>query len=185
MKRRIWRGLAVGGGSFLLAFFLHMFGIFQSLEWKSWDWRLKHFADPDKASKDIILCLIDQKSLDVYEKEQGLTWPWPREMYSYLVEYCRIGGAKAVFFDLIFSESSTWGVGDDKAFSEAMTRAGNVFLPVFLSHKEKDQGQEISEVLKKFTVNTQGFPSKAVPLEKSATLPIEDFLMATAGIGNA
>ncbi|MCK7518541.1 MAG: CHASE2 domain-containing protein [Ignavibacteriales bacterium] len=46
---------------------------------------------------------VDQPSLDVFEKEQGLGWPWPRQIYAPLLDFLKSGGAKAVFFDLMMT----------------------------------------------------------------------------------
>ena len=68
MSRKLVRGLAVGGAVFLVALLVHSLGVFESLEWKSWDLRLRLFASASRADTDIALVLIDQESLDVYEK---------------------------------------------------------------------------------------------------------------------
>ena len=78
MRNRVLRGAIIGCVVCICVFVLHMFDVFQTLEWKSWDLRMRLFSDPTLASTDIVLFLIDQQSLDVYEQEQGLAWPWPR-----------------------------------------------------------------------------------------------------------
>ncbi len=66
---------------------------------------------PGEATDDIVLILLDQNSLDWASRENGLTWPWPRELYGAIADYCRRAGAKALAFDVLFSEPSTYGVG--------------------------------------------------------------------------
>ena len=92
MKDRKVRGLIVGGLAFLCTVALFRLGAFRVLEWKSWDLRLHLFARASEASDDIVLFLIDQESLDIYEREQSLSWPWPRQMYSAIVRYCHRAG---------------------------------------------------------------------------------------------
>jgi len=156
MKNRFFRGLIIGCAAFLLAVILHFLGIFHHLEWKSWDMRLRLFSNPSQASKDIVLFFIDQDSLDIYEREQGLSWPWPREIYSYIIRYLEHGGARAIFIDLILSESSSWESSDDQVLSESMKKAGCVFLPFFLHHKEKGVAEPSLDSLKKIAVRAAG-----------------------------
>ena len=70
-RKKVLRGAAVGLAVFALTILLSIAGAFRTLEWKSWDGRLKLLADPGRASADIVLLTVDQSSLDVFEKEQG------------------------------------------------------------------------------------------------------------------
>jgi len=190
MKKRIVRGLIVGFAVFLVALLLHYLNLFRSLEWKSWDLRLRLFSQSSQASGDIVLFLIDQESLDVYEQEQGLPWPWPRQIYSAIINYCSQANAKALVFDMIFSESSGYGVEDDEDFSQAMAESGNVFLPVFLSLQEKGEQEipiqdlEKSSLRREKLPREEKLPNKAIYPVRSVTLPLEILLGAARGVGN-
>lgn len=184
MKKRFARGLIVGCVVFLFAVLLHYFYLFRSLEWKSWDLRLRFFSRASQASQDVVLFLIDQESLDIYEKEQGLPWPWPRQIYSAVIRFCSQAKVKALVFDMIFSESSGYGVEDDEHFSEAIAEAGNVFLPVFLSQKEREQEEIPVGYLMKFSRGKGRMASKVIFPMHSLTLPLESLLIAAKGVGN-
>jgi adenylate cyclase len=183
LKKRGLRGLAVGTAAFLVTLALGGLGVFKRLELKAWDARMQAFADPGRASPDIVLALVDQYSLDLYDKEQDLTWPWPREFYGYLVKYLAAGGAKAVFFDFAMTEDSRFGVEDDAALAAAVAEAGNVVLPVFLSEEDKPSDAKRVELLRAFSAAP---PARAVSSElfRSATLPIEGLLRAARGVAN-
>ena len=181
MKNRVVRGLVVGMSVFLLTFLIHSFHLLRPLEWKSWDLRLRLFSNPSQANRDIALFFIDQESLDVYEKEQGLSWPWPRQIYSAIIRYC--AGVKALVFDLTFSEGSVYGVEDDEDFAAAIAEAGNVFLPIFLSQVEKEEIPSDS-YLKEYSKEVKNIPQKAVFPAKSVSLPLESLLLSALGIGN-
>ncbi len=187
MKKKILRGLAVGAAAFLLVAGLDALGAFRDLEWTSWNVRLHAAASPRKAGRDIALLAIDQDSLDVYEKQQALPWPWPRELYAAVVEYLRAGGAKAVVFDLIFSETSRFGVDDDAAFGRAAAAAGNVFLPVFLSRspREVDDAKAASVALR-YNKARPGMapPARMIQPLASATLPVDALTRTIRGLGN-
>ena len=184
IKGKLLRGAVVGLASFLLVLLLHELQIFKPLEWSSWDLRLKLFSKPSEADKDIVIFLIDQYSLDVYEKQQGLPWPWPREFYSYLVNYLHQGGAKAICFDLIFSESSLYGMSDDRVFASSIDKAGNVFLPLFLSQKSDDSEESDADILKPFTWDLSEKGLDFVFQMNSVTLPVPELVSGLKGVGN-
>jgi adenylate cyclase len=184
LRHRLGRGIAVGLAAFAIALAAQALRVARPLEWKSWDLRLRLLADPSRASSDIVVFLIDQYSLDVYEKQQGLAWPWPRQLYSAVVDYLRTGGAKAVFFDLVFSESSRSGVEDDEDFARAMERAGMVFLPLSLSSQEETLDKVPAEVLRRFALSSETLPLSNFPAAESASLPVDVLLRAARGAGN-
>ena len=66
MHKKVIRGILVGAAAFGIGLALYALHFFQALEWKSWDARLRLFSNPGRASKDIVLVLVDQYSLDVY-----------------------------------------------------------------------------------------------------------------------
>jgi adenylate cyclase len=96
-------------------------GWLTALEAKSWDWRAAVLAAPGRATDDIRLILLDDKSLAWGRDVNGLSWPWPREVVAGIVEYCRISGVKALALDVIFSEPSVYGVADDQALAGALS----------------------------------------------------------------
>ncbi len=184
-RKKALRGAKVGLAVFAASLLLGWLGLFRSLEWKSWDARLQLLADPERASKDIVLLAVDQYSLDVYEKEQGLGWPWPRQIYTGVLDFLKAGGAKAVFFDLMFTEDSTYGIDDDRLLAEAITRSGNVILPFFLSaaEGEADPGEE--QVLERSALKSEGRLSRpAGQPSRSVALPVDILAAAAAGTGN-
>ena len=200
VRKKILRGFAVGLAVFALTFLLGLLKVFRPLEWKSWDARVQLLADPEQASKDIVLLAVDQYSLDIFEKEQGLGWPWPRQIYTGILDFLKTGGAKAVFFDLMLTEASTYGVDDDRLLAEAMARAGNVFLPVFLSAAEGEAGPGEEEILARSALprgsggtvpspdSTLGISGRrgegTVPLARSAALPVDVLAAAAVKMGN-
>jgi len=77
--------------------------------------------------------MIDQSSLDWVQKELGLGWPWPRELYGVMASYLRDVRVQA--YDILFTEPSTFGPEDDIRCSKAMTEAGNVVLATLRNKK--------------------------------------------------
>jgi len=95
---------------FLVVAGLHLLGVFQFLENKSYDFRVRFWADSiySRPSDDIVVILVDQDSLDWAQRERGWGWPWPRQAYAEIVNYMNLSGAKSTAFDVIFSEPSVY-----------------------------------------------------------------------------
>lgn len=133
---RKWFQISVVGlaGS-VFAIILYLPGWLNSWESKTWDWRVSLLARPGIATDDIRLIVLDQNSLHWGEEVNGLTWPWPRTVFSYVIDYCRRAGVKALAIDAIFTEPSTYGPDDDKALGDAIRSLKNVGGTIFLSRK--------------------------------------------------
>jgi len=134
VSNKLVRGMLAGFVGVVLASLLWGFGLLDTWEAKSWDWRVALMAKPGQATDDIRLILLDQNSLDWGNEVNGMTWPWPREMYAAILNYCHRSGAKAVAFDVLFTDPSKYGVEDDAAFAQAVSDFGHVTLATFLSN---------------------------------------------------
>lgn len=128
------QGLLVGLAGLLLALMPWTLGWLDTWEARTWDWRASVLAQPGPATDDIRLILLDQNSLDWAYKENGLTWPWPRELYGAIINFCQRSGARAVAFDVLFTEPSKYGLADDLAFGLAAKKYGRFAGAVFLGH---------------------------------------------------
>lgn len=120
LLKKLALGLIAGIVGASLAFLLFLPGWLDVWEAKTWDWRVNAMAKPAKTSDNIRLILLDQNSLDWAKEENGLSWPWPREVYNAIIQFCKRSGAKALAFDVLFTEPSKYGVDDDRAFAAAI-----------------------------------------------------------------
>jgi len=127
---------------FAVLWVLYFFHIFDYLEYKAYDSRVRFFAANYKPSDDIVAIMLDQDSIDWANRERGWGWPWPRKAYADIVDYMSLGGAKSVAFDVLFSEPSIYrdadhdeaGItADDNAFAHAGSSNGRVVQTVFFS----------------------------------------------------
>jgi adenylate cyclase len=182
MKNKFVRGMLVGTIAFLIVLAGHSLFLFRALEWKSWDARLRLFANPERAGKDIVLILVDQYSLDFYNKQQNLSWPWPRQMYAVLIDFLKTGGAAACFFDIAMSEGSGFGVEDDKFLAGAMAASGNILIPIALSTEDKESDETAVGLLRRFSL--KGPAAWRGETFRSVTSPLPILLKAAGGIGN-
>ncbi|HSZ58780.1 MAG TPA: adenylate/guanylate cyclase domain-containing protein [Tepidisphaeraceae bacterium] len=76
----------------------------------------------DQTDGPVVIVAADDKSLADLKRGIGKTsygWPWPRQFWGLVPGYARKCGAKAVAFDMIFSEPSVFNgwSGDDGAFA--------------------------------------------------------------------
>ena len=104
----------------VLALILDCSGAIQPYRLKTLDTLFRHVPLP-AASPDVVVVTVDQPDLDFF-KNQGVTWPWPRQLYAPLIDYCRWAGAKAVIFDILFTEASSYGPEDDQKLAQATGR---------------------------------------------------------------
>src|SRR6266511_4948334 len=109
-----------------------------TIELKTYDWRLARTARPHTARRDIALVEIDESSLRNLQANAG-RWPWPRAVHSMLIDYLARGPAKVIVYDIDFAEAdtrtgfefggATWsGAESDKALADSIRAAGNVIL---------------------------------------------------------
>jgi adenylate cyclase len=111
-----------------LALAAQTLGLFDALERYSWDARARLMARPSAFTDQIRVIALDQSSLNWGERENGLSWPWPRELYALAVDFCRRAGAASLSLDVIFSEPSLYGVEDDLALGRAGAAYGRLVL---------------------------------------------------------
>jgi adenylate cyclase len=135
------------------------------------------------ASPEVVVVTVDQPDLDFF-KNQGVTWPWPRQLYAPLIEYCRFAGAKAIIFDVLYTEASSYGPADDQRFAQAAAQAGNVVVPFFLSRDTKPPNPSEAELLQKAGLAIPGLPPQDQPAYRSVVTPIQPLLQASAALGN-
>jgi adenylate cyclase len=83
-----------------------------------------------KQNDEIVLIVVDQESIDAMSNADGVNFPWPRQYYGALAEVASELKAKALFFDIIFSEPSSYGNSDDIFFSDLLKKSK---LPIFLN----------------------------------------------------
>ncbi len=113
-------GLVIGSCAAALVLTGWSAGIFDHWEAKTWDWRVQRRAEPGVATADIVLILLDQNSLDWASDKQGIQWPWPRELYAGIIDFCRRSKVKALAIDVLFTEPSVFGVDDDAQLAKAL-----------------------------------------------------------------
>ncbi len=110
----------------------------ETIELKTYDWRLSATARPETARKDIALIEIDEYSLRNLQPNLG-RWPWPRVIHAELLDYLARAPAKVIAYDINFAEADTrrgfdfgssvmTGAESDQALIESAKSADNLIL---------------------------------------------------------
>ncbi len=174
---RIKKTLILTAVSFIISALILLSGALQNFELKAFD-LYSRYLNPKIAPDNIVIVEVDQRSIDALNK-QGITWPWPRQIYAPMFDY--MSEAKAVFVDVLVTEPSSYGVEDDQILSDSIKKAGNVYLPVFLSNKDKVISSEMKEFLKGIAVSGDVNPKTEY---STAIIPLDVLRDGIAGSGN-
>ncbi|MEZ4524884.1 MAG: adenylate/guanylate cyclase domain-containing protein [Desulfobacterales bacterium] len=129
------QSLLVGIAGALLAFAVWEMGWTQAWEARTWDWRVRILAKKSEFTDQICLILVDQNSLDWGSRENGWSWPWPREVYGVISNYCKRQGARMLVMDVLFTEPSPFGEADDERMGESLADYGRVVSAMFAGEK--------------------------------------------------
>ncbi len=161
-------------------------GTLDYLNWKLFDVLVVHQKSIPEYRDNVAIVCIDQKSIGFYDKE-GTSWPWPREFHGRLLRYLADCGARAVFFDIIFSEqdidrTGSSGENSDNEFASAIEETGVAYLAVSGQdagdkesfHYDSKWVLEETELLRRF---------HGLPGFKSALYPIPKFMDGASGMG--
>lgn len=139
MPRRLRFVLAALAGLLFSALLL-LSGVVEGIDQTLYDMTARESARIDRhgdVNSAVELIYIDQYSLGWAEDNLGIAWPWPRELYGIIATFC--SQAKAQAFDIIFSETSSFGPGDDLRCAAAMDEAGNVVIAEALDSRSGER----------------------------------------------
>ncbi len=154
-------------------------------ELKTYDWRMMATRPHAPGEgENVALLYVDEPSLTTM-KEMGISWPWPRELYANMLDFCRRGGARAVLFDLFFSEDSIYGVEDDEAFAAGVTQFDPAYFVLFASRQDAGGPPPPKAVFTKSRVPFEDRIPRFMPHAASlASLPLPSLVEAATGLGN-
>ncbi len=160
---------------------------FELAELRTYDWRLTHTARPETARTDIAIVEIDEISLRSLQPNAG-RWPWPRAVHSMLIDYLARAHAKAIAYDVVFSDADTRrgfdfggstmsGAESDRALADSVKAAGNVILVADASYDTEVEHLDLPD---------SGYPLDVDGIyELRGVLPPIDLLAAAAsGLGH-
>jgi len=121
--RKLQAGVVIGVTGALLAWAIGLSGLLEVPEQITWDARQRFYAQPVGKSLPIRVILLDDQSLEWGRAGMNLKWPWPYEMYTPIIRFCKDSGAKAIAFDVQFTEPGRYGPADDQKLADAIAGA--------------------------------------------------------------
>jgi len=159
-----------------------------TVELKTYDWRLARTARPETARRDIALVAIDEYSLRNLQKNAG-RWPWPRAVHSMLIDYLAKAPAKLIAYDVDFADADTrrgfdfgadtWsGAESDQALVDSVKAAANVLLLADATY-EAESGESVG-----LPASGYRLPDAGVLERKVIFPPFGALASAAAGLGH-
>jgi adenylate cyclase len=179
----------------IIVFSLRISGGFEQLELLFTDLRVKAVRKTVKPPEEVSIILIDEASLKLMNNIVG-RWPWPRSIHGSVIEFLRHGGAKAIVYDVLFTENERlWGLPSNKlspgdsALVEETAIAGNVYHAVQIFRDIPDEWNK--NLLDKPLPQDfqERFSLKALNLQKGSAegnnyaLPFKELYLSAKGIG--
>jgi len=133
VTRKLAAGIAIGLTAAVITLALSWAGVLDEIELVTYDWRIRQAAAPATVSKEIVLVEVNETSIRDLAPFVG-RWPWPRVVFSWLVNYLNRGPARVIAIDFTFAEpdgtlgsrigGTEWLAADsDQAFADAVARA--------------------------------------------------------------
>ena len=167
----------------LTTVFLQSLDFFSRIESATFDHRVGLFRVDKFIHENVVVILIDEKSLQSMDDELG-RWPWPRSAYVDLLDYFALAGAQAFAFDILFTEQQDADKDnyDDQSLVEATRRAGNSVHAMQLLHSAPtNRPKSLPEDFQlKYALGSSNFVG---PEYNDYLLPIEALYKASRDIG--
>ncbi|MCE5250440.1 adenylate/guanylate cyclase domain-containing protein [bacterium] len=162
-------------------------GIFRSLDWKLFDAFMNVRRHTPVHSENVVIVSIDERSLQFFQK-RGVSWQWPRDFYAHLVRYLTQCDARAIVFDMIFSDQDDDRTGfatgreNDENFGQAISESGRTYL-VAEAHPDTIPENPFSPSI--FLPDNTFFDQLRLEPYKFGIFPIPEISHGAKGIGLA
>jgi len=181
--------LAIVSSLTISLLYLHFFDRF---DWMVYDSFAKQIRMDKTASNDVAVVLIDEASLEALNPIAG-RWPWPREIYSDLLDFFNFAPPKMVLFDILFTEkgidSKLKLSKNDKALVDATRQAGYVYHAMQLLKDNEDEYNKgllnrplPKDFKKKFTLASKGGAKWVYSINNNYYLPYDELYRASKGV---
>jgi adenylate cyclase len=95
------------------------------------------------ADRDVIILDIDEASLAAMRSQYG-RWPWPREVLGRVGAKLEAGGARAIVFDILFSDEDVANPASEAAFDRYVLSSGRSFFPAVRLNPSDDGASQIT-----------------------------------------
>ena len=127
----------------------------------SFDWLMRQRPIAYPADPDVVVLDIDEASLAAMSSKYG-RWPWPREVLGQAAAKMEAGGARAVIFDILFSDEDVANPGSEAAFDKYVLSSSKSFFPAVRLNPADDAASQITLAMLKFAQPEHGIPASLV-----------------------
>lgn len=163
--------------TFVLSLILSNTNQISKIEYAIQDYHFEIRGPLSVENSPIVLVAISEKA----DSEIPEKWPWPTSVHARLVENLNRAGAKAILFDVLFSQEDRFNPKNDSLFAQSIKKYGNVVLAGDIERikiREKDEFNPIFPIplLRENNLNSMGFVS---------TFPYSDGFVRTYNIGRS
>lgn len=144
VSERLGNRFYLGLGVVLLGVFLYAIatGLTGGMKHQAYDLVMKSRFQTPAPDPQIVLIDIDEASLAAMAPQYG-RWPWPRSVMAELTEGLARQGARAIVFDITFSDPDIYHPESDRYFRDVAARHGNVFFPMIRLNPQNDALSEL------------------------------------------
>ena len=104
-------------------------GLLKAAETRLFDTLVSHRFRTPLPDPSIVILDIDEASLAAMAPKQG-RWPWPNAVLGEMVEGLERAGAKAIVFDILFSDWDSLRPQSDAAFNTVIAQSQNTYFPM-------------------------------------------------------
>jgi len=182
-KGKILSAAIIGFLAWVAVLLLYWGNLLESYELKTYDQLCRLQAPRSPAPEAVVLVVLDQSSLEAAQKE-GINWPWPRQMYAPILQFCAAAGARAVAFDILYTEPSSYGVEDDQVLADALKVNGRAFLPIFLSRQTRPHPSYEKDLLDRISIPLKNDSGREFTSYVSSLPPIQALAESARALGN-
>ena len=175
--------LLVALSVFVLSITCYRLGFFEKPEFFVYDTQAKLLRSEKETNTRIKVILVDEAALKSMADIAG-RWPWPRAIWSDLIDYLSLGGARAVLFDVLFLEKQD--KVNDKALYSATMASQNAYHSMMIRREEADNEAnsyaEVGRPLPVEFVNRFALKNVTGSLTKKPGTENNDFALPVAGL---
>lgn len=199
MQNQIAKGITIWNSkiAITIAIFLFVFvatisgyvgGYFARTELLAYDFQVKQLRADRPTSPQVKVVLIDEASLKSMSQIAG-RWPWPRAIWSDLLQFMQMGGARAVLFDVLFLERQD--KKNDGALIDATRDFGSAYHSLMILKEDEDFNHAATlgrplpaPLIEQFALRdiSGALPQKQGEANNDYALPIDGLAAASKGI---
>ena len=125
LKKNQWIvGSVIIATTIVIVAFFNLLGLFQNLELKSYDLRMRLRGTIPVEESGIVLVTVDDQSFTSLKKK----WPFPRSYFARAFSNLAEAGAALIVVDIEFTEPSDVGSMDDYGLAQVIKKYPNIIL---------------------------------------------------------